>query len=220
MRITIPEKFARVLEEPDYINDCFNYYWTNKKKTLVPLMENRLIGLKEEYKHATKNTDIFNDHYSGGDLINKTGKFRSYLRLGAGYNMLFGTFTPSKLGFGLYSEGAYSLFINSKMKDVNGNKLTTEDHIFGTTDMGVRMFTTYRDSGWNLDFMVNEYVPENLYQYFVCTLLKGEHQKESKDDTKGVARGKHTLVEKTSLVHYKECNIALPLITHKTGIGN
>ena len=66
--------------------------------------------------------------------------------------------------------------------------------------------------------MLNEYIPQTLYQYSLCRLLKSEHQKEDKDDTNGVARGKHTLMEKINLLHYKESNIPLPLRVHKLGI--
>jgi len=52
----------------------------------------------------------------------------------------------------------------------------------------------------------------------VCRLLKGEHQKEDEDDTNGVARDKHSLEEKISLLHYKESNVPLPLRVHRLGI--
>ena len=125
----------------------------------------------------------------------------------------FGTFIPKNIRFELFSENAYDLKINGKM----GKKIT-KDHIFGTTEVGIQMFDTYKDSDWDTDYMLNEYIPQTLYQYSLCRLLKSEHQKEDKDDTNGVARGKHTMKEKISLLHYKESGITLPLKVHKLGI--
>ena len=213
MKIILPEKFAKHLSSPDYVNDCLNHYWDSHNMTLLPAMESRLLGLKAEWLNALKYPETFKLFYGDGDVINTTSKFRSFTRLALGYNIPFGTFIPKNIRFELFSENAYDLKINGKM----GKKIT-KDHIFGTTEVGIQMFDTYKDSDWDTDYMLNEYIPQTLYQYSLCRLLKSEHQKEDKDDTNGVARGKHTMKEKISLLHYKESGITLPLKVHKLGI--
>tara|TARA_R110000824_G_scaffold146267_16_gene315006 strand:- start:2607 stop:3251 length:645 start_codon:yes stop_codon:yes gene_type:complete len=213
MKITLPQKFAKHLTSPNYVNDCLNYYWDTHGMALLPAMESRLLGLKAEWLNALKYPETFKLFYGDGDIINTTSKFRSFTRLALGYNIPFGTFIPKNIRFELFSENAYDLKINGKM----GKKIT-KDHIFGTTEVGIQMFDAYKDSDWDTDYMLNEYIPQTLYQYSLCRLLKSEHQKEDKDDTNGVARGKHTLNEKISLLHYKESNITLPLKVHKLGI--
>jgi hypothetical protein len=213
MKIILPENFAKHLSSPDYVNDCLNYYWTDNKITLLPAMESRLIGLRAEWENASKYPETFAMFYGDGDLKTRTSKFRSFTRLAIGYQLLFGTFIPKATRFELFSEGAYHLKKKRKM-----GKKVTKDHIFGTTRTGVEAFSTYEDSGWDLDYMLNEYVPQTLYQHIVCRLLKGEHQKEDEDDTNGVARDKHSLEEKISLLHYKESNVPLPLRVHRLGI--
>ena len=213
MKITLPEKFAKHISSPDYVNDCLNYYWNNNNPTLLPAIESRLIGLRAEWENASKYPETFKKFYGNGDIINKTSRFRAYTRLATGYNLPFGTFIPTNVRFELFSEGAYDLKVNGKM-----GKKVTKDHIFGTTEVGTQMFNTYKESDWDMDYMLNEYVPQTLYQFSLCRILKSEHQKENDDDTNGVARGKHTLNEKISLLHYKESGITLPLKVLKLGI--
>jgi len=213
MRITIPEQFAKCLTSPDYVNDCLNYYWKNKSGILIPAIESRLLALKTEWKNASKYPETFEAFYGNGNIINRTSKYRSFLRLAGGYNILFGTFISDNTRFELYSEDAYELKLTRKI----GKKLTS-DHIFGTTEIGVKMFKNYVDSNWDVKYMSNEYVPQTLHLNCICRILKSEHQKENVDDTSGVARGKHTLIEKVRLLHYIECGIPLPLQVHKLGI--
>jgi len=213
MKIILPEKFAKHLSSPNYVNNCLNYYWNKHNKILLPAIESRLIGLRGEWENASKYPDTFKAFYGNGDIINQTSVFRSYTRLASGYNIKFNTFKTTILRFELFSEAAYALKLDKKI----GNKLTP-DHIFGTTEVGVQMFEAYKNSYWDLDYMLNEYIPKNIYQHSICRILKSEHQKENKDDSNGIARGKHTLNEKISMLHYKESGIPLPLRVHKLGI--
>lgn len=213
MKIIVPEKFANHLSSPNYVSDCLNHYWNKHDKILLPAMESRLIGLKAEWENASKYPETFKAFYGDGNVVDTTSKFRSFTRLALGYNLPFGTFTPKNVRFELFSENAYDLKVNGKM-----GKKVTKDHIFGTTEVGVQMFDNYLNSNWDMDYMLNEYIPQTLYQYSLCRLLKSEHQKEDNDDTNGVARGKHTLTEKISLLHYKESGIPLPLQVYKLGI--
>jgi hypothetical protein len=207
IKIEIPNEMAVHINDVDYVNNCLTNYWNTNNQMLMVGVEGRLLGLKTEYENAIKYPTLFTKHYSSGDIENVTGTFRSYLRLAAGYNMLFESFGIKTLGFQLYSKAAYKLKVKRKM-----GKKVTSDHIFGTTEMGVQAFTTYKNSDWDIDYMTNEWLPANLFLNMECKILVKEHQKENKNDVTGVARGKHTLVEKISLNHYKESNIPLPLI--------
>ena len=134
-----------------------------------------------------------------GDLDNPntTGKFKSTLRLTLGYNLLTPTLTQAKIG--LYSEKA----LNLRLNDPKWDDYVTDDHVFGTTEVGLQTFLNYKNSGWDMKYMLNEWLPQHLYLWLQIRILKSEHQGDG-----SVKRGKHTLEEKTSLVHYDEANIS------------
>ena len=208
----LPNELAKYLQSPDYVNDCLNYYIKNTYQDIKPAVEGRLLGLKAEWDYVSKNPKVFELPYGNGDLVNRTSKFRSYTRLASGYNILFGTFTSKNTRFEIFTNEAYDLKIQRKI----GKKLT-DDHMFGTTSIGVNMFTSY-STDWDVKRMVEEYIPKNLYQQMICRMLKTQHQKEDEDSKKGVARDKHTLEEKISLAHYKEVDIPLPLVVNRLGL--
>jgi len=203
----LPNDFAKQLSDADYVNDCIQYYLSNKYEYIKPTIKGRLLGLKAEWLNALKYPELFEKLYSNGDLKNKTGMFRSYLRLASGYNLLHRTFSPSTIGFQLHTKKAFIA------KQSKSNQVITSDHIFGTTTSGVEMFTAFNNSDFDLDYMVDIYIPDSMYQNIVCEMLKSEHQET--DDKPGVARGKHTLEEKILLNHYKEVGIVTPLIVER-----
>ena len=82
-------------------------------------------------------------------------------------------------------------------------KKCVDDHLFGVTEVGNAMFMEYKNSGWDLNYVLNEWLPQHLYLWLQVKILKTEHQGDG-----SVKRGKHTLEEKTSLVHYDEANIS------------
>jgi hypothetical protein len=203
----LPNDFAKQLSDADYVNDCIQYYLSNKYEYIKPAIKGRLLGLKAEWNNAIKYPELFEKLYSNGDLKNNTGMFRSYLRLASGYNLLHKTFSPSNTGFQLYTEKAFIA------KQSKSNEVITSDHIFGTTTSGVEMFTAFKNSDFDLEYMLENYIPETMYQHIICEMLKSEHQET--DDKPGVARGKHTLDEKILLNHYKEVGIITPLIVDR-----
>ena len=195
-----------------FVNDKVSKYWNENQNELKAYFHNKLMGVKGEYQAALNNpydTSVFEKHYSNGDVINNTGKFRSFLRLPLGYNALVLPLNKTNVGFELFSEAAYKLKVARKI----GNKLT-KDHIFGVTEVGVHIFVEFMNSGWDWKYMCDEWLPNNLELFFTCRILKSEHQKENEDDTNGVARGEHTLEQKMLLEHYTEVGIPLPLIAN------
>tara|TARA_A100001201_G_C4085071_1_gene200183 strand:+ start:1274 stop:1903 length:630 start_codon:yes stop_codon:yes gene_type:complete len=208
--ILLPEKFSKVIDDPTWVNTCLINYWQTYRKYNIPCIEGRLLGMKEEYTHAMKYLPETEWYYGNGDLEQIT-KFRSHTRLDIGYGLPLINFNTKALRFELFSQGAYELKLARKM-----GKQVVKDHTFGTTEVGVTTFKVYKESEWDLDFMTNEYIPNTLYQYTITKLLKKEHQKIDEDDKNGVARGKHTIEEKNQLAHYKEVNIPIPLIAHRS----
>jgi hypothetical protein len=203
--IRLPDNFSKVISSPDYVEVRLNQYWNNYSDYNIPAIRARLLGMKTEYQYAMDNQPNTEWYYGTGNL-DKTSKFRSHTRLDIGYGLPLKDFYTKTLGFELFSEKALQLKLDRKM-----GKQVVKDHIFGSTEIGVQNFKTYIESEWDLDYMTNEYIPQTLYQHFISRLHKSEHQKEEADDKSGVARGKHTIEEKTSLLHYKEVDIPLPL---------
>lgn len=204
MNIKLPVNDSR------FVNLRVKEYWNKNEKEIKAYFYNKLMGVKGEYEAALDNpydSDVFENHYSNGDVENIKGKFRSFLRLPLGYNGLVLPLNKTNVGFELFSEEAYKLKVARKI----GNKLT-KDHIFGVTEVGVHIFMEFINSGWDWKYMCDEWLPNNLELFFTCRILKSEHQKEDEDDSNGIARGKHSLEQKMLLEHYKEVGIPVPLI--------
>ena len=85
--IRIPEQFALNLNDADYVNKCLNDYWDSYSVMTIPTVEARLLGLKTEYQYAIEKRLETKWYYGTGDVKNETSKFRSFLRLGIGYNL-------------------------------------------------------------------------------------------------------------------------------------
>ena len=203
--IRLPDNFSKVIFDSDYVEHRLNTYWNNYSDYNIPAIRARLRGMKTEYQDAMDNLPNTEWYYGTGNLDEKS-KFRSHTRLDIGYGLPLKDFNTKTLGFEFFSEKALQLKLARKM-----GKQVVKDHILGTTEVGVQTFKTYMESGWDLNYMTNKYIPQTLYQYLISRLHKSEHQKEEDEDKSGVARGKHTMEEKISLLHYKEVDIPLPL---------
>ena len=198
------------VNDVERFNQGLSEYWLKNSKEVKGYFYNKLMGVKSEYESALNNPydkNLFENHYSGGDLKNKKGKFRSFLRLPLGYDGLVLSLNKKNLGFELFSKEAYKLKVARKI----GNKLT-KDHILGVTDIGVLVFNQFMNSKWDWKYMCNEWLLNNLELFFTCRILKSEHQKVDDDDSNGIARGKHSIEQKILLEHYKEVGIPIPLI--------
>jgi len=209
--IRLPDNFSKVIFDSDYVEHCLNRYWIDYGLHNIPAISARLLGMKTEYQYAMDNLPNTEWYYGTGNLDEKS-KFRSHTRLDIGYGLPLKDFNTNTLGFEFFTEKALQLKLARKM-----GKQVVNDHIFGSTEIGVQTFKTYMESGWNLTYMTNEYIPQTLYQHLICRLHKSEHQKEDKNDKNGVARGKHTMEEKISLLHYREVDIPLPLHVFRGG---
>ena len=206
-KITIPESFKKIITHPDYVENNLNEYWNKNKKDVIDWITPQLVGEKTKYELYVKN----NSKFFSTDLVDPkkgSGKFRSSLRIPFGYNGL-----PSEscklVGFKIWSENAFE---HKKYKHT-GNTIVG-DHFFSTTEGGAALFEVYRDSGWDLDFMLVNYIPSNIYKNIkIWVLNRGEHTKD-KNGKSGISRrrGEYTLEQRTRGLHYTDRGINLPLL--------
>ena len=90
---------------------------------------------------------------------------------------------------------------NCSIGKLRKKKLLTDDHIFGTTLIGRMVLQACINSEFNIDYMVNEWLPKNLHLWTRVIITKEE------DDR--LARHQHSYEDKVNLVHYKEAGIVL-----------
>ena len=75
---------------------------------------------------------------------------------------------------GVNSNGIHSGFVskevvrlqrkyNCSIAQLRKKKLLTDEHVFGTTLIGRRVLQAFIESGFNIKYMVNEWLPNNLY---------------------------------------------------------
>lgn len=197
--IKLPTNMKNKIDNSDLVESKLYDYWNENTETLCGYATARLFGQKVEYETLKSVLSEKNYNKIVGDLDNPntTGKFKSTLRLTLGYNLLTPTLTQAKIG--LYSDKALKL----RLSDPKWDDYVTDDHVFGTTEVGLQTFLNYKNSGWDMKYMLNEWLPQHLYLWLQIRILKSEHQGDG-----SVKRGKHTLEEKTSLVHYDEANIS------------
>ena len=196
--IRLPQNMKNKIDNYDLVESRLSNYWNNNKELICGYATARLLGVKAEYEalNSFLSDEDYETYVGNLDNPNTTGKFKSTLRLTLGYNLLTPTLTQDMIG--LYSEQALELKLNRKMSDK-----CTNDHLFGTTEVGLQTFLNYKNNGWDMRYMLNEWLPQHLYLWLQIRILKSEHQGDG-----SVKRGKHTLEEKTSLVHYDEANIS------------
>ena len=197
--IELPQEMRNKITNPTLVEKRLSDYWNNNISLIEGYSTARLLGVKAEYEalgHYLSDEDF--DQYVGDlDNPNTTGKFKSTLRLTLGYNLLTPTLTHSVVG--LFSSKALQL----KLKRAMGDSCT-EDHLFGVTEIGTQVFLAYKNSDWDLDYIVNEWLPQHLYLWLTVKILKAEHQGDN-----SIARGKHTLEEKVALQHYDDVNVPI-----------
>ena len=72
------------VDDVTFVNNKVTQYWNTNQNELKAYFYNKLMGVKGEYEAALDNPydrEVFEKHYSNGDVQNNTGKFRSILRL-------------------------------------------------------------------------------------------------------------------------------------------
>ncbi len=102
-----------------------------------------------------------------------------------------------RLGLGYWGIGVqYGLSSGIKTQD-SVTKPNTKDHVFGTVEIGKFIHSEFEKNSFDIDYMVNEWLYENLWLWMTIKVSKEEHKKEN------IERNSHTLNEKKELRHYK-----------------
>jgi len=145
------------------------YLWKKDEVKFKKWFKSNLILLKT----MDENSNDFEDDY----------KDKAFYRLMVGY---YG------VGYGNgFSSGLVSIEASK------GNKKTTLDHWAGMTEVGRYVHEVFKKSGYNMDWMINEWLYDNLHLWGTIKVTKEEHHKDN------IIQNKHTLQEKNELKHYK-----------------
>jgi hypothetical protein len=105
-------------------------------------------------------------------------------RLVLGY---FGVGRQAGLTSGLVSEDANDKGIKK-----------TADHLLGTTQIGKFIHEEFEKNNWDINYMVNEWLYENLWLWQTIKVTTEEHKKDN------IIRNEHSIKDKLLLKHYKK----------------
>jgi hypothetical protein len=99
------------------------------------------------------------------------------------------------LGYlGIGTQAGLSLGVRTK----NSRETNTilKDHVIGTVEIGKYIRSEYEKNNWNTEFMVNEWLYENLWIWSIIIVSKDEH------NIKNILKAVNTMEEKRFLKHY------------------
>jgi len=169
--------------------------YNENKKNIQLVFAGHIHAELSRYEHFVKE-DAVDMYYKINDKGSSPNQ--KFHRLVFGYNGLGFNFSGTKIG--LYSEGV----LNLEKK----GKLCTGEHVVGVTEVGIivwnAIYVMYK-SGKSIDeivdYMVNEWLENNLHLWSQVQILKSEDR--------NLKRAQHTYDEKMSLVHYEEAGIKI-----------
>ena len=99
-----------------------------------------------------------------------TCHYRNFCRLMLGYN-------ATSYGNGITS-GAYTEEWKRK-KDVNKSYKGTSEHPGGCLAVGLHIVNVFKENNLDIEYMVDKWLPENLYLWATIKVTKEEHKKEN-----------------------------------------
>ncbi len=85
----------------------------------------------------------------------------------------------------------------SRDASVKGSK-TTPDHVFGMMEVGRYVHQALKDCNYDIDWMVDTWLFDNLYLWCTIKVTRQEHQKDN------IIQNQHTIQEKNELQHYTQ----------------
>ena len=145
-----------------------NYIWKKNEVKLKKCLKSNLILLR-----------TMDENSSDFDME----QYKPFYRLMIGY---YGVGFGSGFSSGLVSNDA----------SVKGTPTTT-DHWAGASKVGEYVHMIFKKSKYNIDWMLNEWLYDNLHLWATIKVTKEEHHKDN------IIQNKHTLQEKNELKHYK-----------------
>lgn len=220
-KIKLPDSFSNILTHPNFVENRLNEWWSIYKNDVLIWLEGQLRGEKFKYDWYLGKEEEGNPcKYFSTDFIDPEvgkGKFKSTLRHQLAYSAI-PEFTAKKLGFGIWSEGALQV-----RERLGGNKgcfvdvikgKVTQDHIIGATPAACASFVEYRDSGWDIHYILHDWLPSQLVNYFEILILKSEHQTDTNSLKEAIKRGDKyfSIEDKRKGLHYTQAEVPLPLV--------
>lgn len=113
-------------------------------------------------------------------------EWMSMRRLEWGYN-IFNSLKPTNSG--LCSKKCYNYIKNKKSSRL------VKDHFYGVTESSNEVRREFEKSNFNIDYMVNEWLPKNYHLFVTWYVTPEEHKGVN------IKRAKHTLGEKDKFEH-------------------
>ena len=169
--------------------------YNENKKNIQLVFAGHIHAELNRYEHFVK-ADAVELYYKTNNKGSSPNQ--KFHRLVFGYNGLGFNFSGTKIG--LYSEGVLNL-------EKKGN-LCTGEHVVGVTEVGkivwnviLVMYKAGKSKDEIVDYMVNEWLENNLHLWCQVQILKSEDR--------NLKRAQHTYDEKINLVHYDEAGIKI-----------
>lgn len=101
-----------------------------------------------------------------------------------------------RLGLGYWGIGKQSGLFSGIKTEESTTQSYTYDHVFGTVEIGKHIHQEFEKNNFDIDFMVDEWLYNNLWLWMTIKVSKKEHNKEN------IGRNSHTLEQKKLLEHY------------------
>jgi len=107
---------------------------------------------------------------------------------------------PRKCGYGILG-GNDGIKTGLRSVNLSRGEKSVKDHVFGATLAGEEVLKAFKEWDYDIDYMVNEWLPKNLYYFAIIELTKEEHNI--------LDTHKHTKNQKRNLEHYANLGIEL-----------
>lgn len=83
----------------------------------------------------------------------------------------------------------------------------TFDHFYGTTEVAEMLRRSFEDSNYDIESIVNEWLPKNYHLFLKWRVTRKEHHKDN------IVRAEHTIEEKDNFKHLIKVSSIVPYKT-------
>lgn len=102
-----------------------------------------------------------------------------------------------RLGLGYYGIGKQGGIPSGVLTEESKLHKNTDDHVFGVVEIGKYIHQEFKEHGYDIEYMVEQWLYDNLWLWMTIKVSTKEHKKEN------IIRNKHTIEEKKLFRHYK-----------------
>jgi hypothetical protein len=167
--------FNNTTQEYKTIKNALEYFISNKKESL---WEKNKEHWKKSFKSQLQLLKLYLDNNVEEKMM------RSFMyRLAIGY---WGIGVQNGIRSGVVSAATIGL----------DPSLTTDDHVFGVVEIGKTVHDAFVASRYDIDFMVNEWLYNNIWLWISIRVTRQEHNPSN------IIKHGHTIEEKKCLLHY------------------